>query len=380
MMKIRVWIVFISALLLLGRGGPYLFSQAVEERSRERLRLVHADNFVGSIVDGKKVQEFLGRVRLIQGEAKIFCDRARWWEKDDKALLSGRVMIYDGKRTLRADSVRYDGKSKVETAWGCVSLETGSRKLTADRLKYAQEQELAFAEGNAVLSDFKEKVTLEGERVVYDRGSDYGIVEGRPQLVKVDSSSGERMVVNGLKIESWGGEQRVLVSDSVRIEKDDWKAVCQSAEYHSEEELLFLEQTPVVWYRDQEMRGDTIDIQLKGVQFREGVIRGKAQIVSRDSTFEDILKGQHITIEAYYTNEDTIQKVIVKGQASSLYHIFDEEEKEQGINSVTGDRIVLTFIGDHLERVKVESDPGQSTGIFTPKEKEMHVGAEEKKL
>ena len=380
MMKIRLWIIFISALLLLGRGSPYLFSQAVEERSRERLRLVHADNFVGSVVDGKRVQEFLGRVRLVQGEAKIYCNRARWWEKDDKALLSGRVMIYDGKRTLRADSVRYDGKSKVETAWGSVSLVTGSRKLTADRIKYEQEQEVAFAEGNVVLSHFKEKITLEGERVVYDRGLDYGIAEGQPQLVKVDSSSGEKMVVDGLKIESWGGEQRVLVSDSVRLEKDDWKAVCQSAEYHSEKDLLFLEKRPIVWYRDQEMRGDTIDIRLKEVQFREGIIRGNAQIVSRDSTFEDVLKGQQITIEVYYTSEDTIQTVIVEGQASSLYHIFNEEEREQGVNSVTGDRIVLTFIGDHLERVKVESDPGQSTGIFTPKEKEVHVGAEEKKL
>lgn len=380
MMKIRVWIVFITLLLLSGRGSPLLFSQAVEERSRERLRLVHADHFVGSVVDGKKVQEFLGRVRLVQGEAKIFCDRARWWEKDDRALLSGSVMIYDGKRTLRADSVRYDGKSKVETAWGCVSLESGSRELTAERLKYEREKELVFAEGNVVLSDFKEKITLKGERIVYDRESDYGIVEGQPQLVKVDSSSGERMVVNGIKIESWGGEQRVLVSDSVRIEKDDWRAVCQSAEYHSEEDLLFLEETPVVWYRDQEMRGDSIDIRLKEVEFQEGVIRGNAQIVSGDSTFEDVLKGQEITIEAYYTSEDTIQKVIVRGQASSLYHIFDEEEKEQGVNSVTGDRIVLTFIGDHLERVKVESDPGHSTGIFTPKEKEKHVGAEEKKL
>ena len=84
-----------------------------------------------------------------------------------------------------------------------------------------------------------------------------------------------------------------------------------------------------------------------------------------DSVYQDVLQGKTIQIEAV---RDTIKQVVVDGQASSVYHLFDEEDKEQGTNTTTGDKIVLDFERDRLEKVIVESNPGQCTGLFEPVE------------
>jgi len=335
--------IFCWGMVLFGFYEGFLLGQTAEKEPQERLRLVSADSLLSVSENDKVVWQLLGNVQMVQGEAFISCDEARWWEKNDKIFLSGEVTIYDGKHTLRSDRVHYDGNTRMETASGRVTLETGQRKLTSHRLDYYQEKELASAYGNVVITDFIERATLTGERANYDRGLDYGVVEGRSRLVKVDSTFGERMIVRGLKMEVWGEEQRVLVTDSVKIEKDHLKALCQKAEYRSREDLLILEEAPVVWHWDEEA-------------------------VSADSTFMNVLKGRRIVVEA---RKDTIREVVVEGQASSLYHIFDEDEKLQGVNSITGDRIVLTFGKDRLERVEVESEPSQCMGVYTPGNKRM---------
>ena len=366
-MKGWITIGFISLLLVTGMNGTWVWPSVVQPESEERLRLVHADSLVSVSRNGEEIAELMGHVQLVQGTAYLRCQNARLWQNENRAILSGDVTIHDGKRTLWSDRVYYDGKSRTEEAVGRVILQSGQRRITARRLNYSQEQQQARAHGDVVISDLVEMTTLEGDSAFYDRSLDYGFVEGTSRLAKKDSVSEEQMIVQGLKIEAWGEDQRVVVTDSVRIEKGDLNASCRQAEYRTEEDVLILQEMPVVWHRDQHMRGDRIDILLDELDFKGGLIQGNAEIISKDSTYEDVLKGRQITVEA---SRDTIRKVVIEGQASSVYHVFDEEREdrqEQGINTVTGDRLILTFDRDRLDRVNVESTPAQSTGTYRPK-------------
>jgi len=358
---------FLFVLFYLSVSGTALFSKPVESSPVEHLKLVHADSLVIVSIKGRDIHELWGNVQLVQGEAFLSCEMAKWWQDEDRLFLLGRVTIYDGKRTLKADRVHYDGRTRIEKASGHVLLESGRRKLKAQSLIYFQKKDKAFASGDVVMSDLIEKVTLLGKKALYDRRLDYGLIEGYPRLVKMDTTSGKMMIVKGLKIEAWGGDQKAVVSDSVQIKKGDMKAFCQRAEYRSRENLLILKIEPVVWQQGREMLADGIDIQLKGLKFSHAVLVGKAEIVSEEDSVKDVLNGEKITVAA---SDDTVRKVVVEEQASSLYHVFDESRKEQGTNSVTGDIIVLTFDGNRLKEVKVRSNPGQCTGVYTPGEKE----------
>ena len=352
--------------LFIGMSGVVL-SQDLLKKEEDRLKLIGADSLVNISYQDMELIELWGHVQLRQGDAYLFCDFAKFWQVENRAILYGDVLIYDNKRKLKGDQVDYDGQDKIETASGHVSIISGSRILNANEVTYWQEQEQTTATGDVIIQDILENVTLKSQKVFHDKQLDYSLAREYPVLSKIDTVAKDTLEIYGLKMEIWGEEERALVTDSVSIQKGDLIANCQRAEYQSESELLILLDTPEIMHRNQIMYGDTIDILLKEVHFQGAVIRGHALIVSTDSTFQDKLEGQKITVEAI---DDTIRKVIVENQAKSYYHIFNEEDEFQGVNSVTGDHIILDFDKDDLKEITVMSDPGQCTGVYSPEKPE----------
>jgi lipopolysaccharide export system protein LptA len=330
--------------------------------SGNRLRLVHADSLISDFVKGESVRKLMGDVKLVQDDAYMMCNEAQWWEQENKLILFDQVMIYDGKHTLYGDRVDYDGETLIEKASGHVILISGKRKINTELLTYHRKEEIASGFGDVIITDFIERVILKGDYVKYNNKLDYGLLKGHSQIVKIDTVSNDTLIVSGSIIEAWGKEQKIIVSDSVSIKKGKLHAFSKRAEYRSEVERLILQDLPVVFHQDQKMRGDTIKIDLQDVRFKEGIINGNASIVWTDSIYENTLKGRSIHIENW---EDSTRQIIIEDQAESLYHVLYEKDTEQGMNSMTGDRISLFFRDNQLEWIKVESDPGMCTGVYT---------------
>lgn len=331
----------------------------------DRLRLVQADSLAVETVGSRSIQKAYGHVEMVQGDAFMKCDRATNYQDENRALLQGQVILFDGKHKLWADEVLYEGKLQTETATGHVRLETDQRTLRADWIRYDRENSRALAKGDVHFDDMIQKAIVTGQVAEYDRKADYGWVEGDPVFTKIDTTAKDTLRVLGRKMEVWGEQKRVAVTDSVRILKGDVDGVCFFAEYLPDSSWLKLSGLPRLRQKDQEMTGDTILIRLKETKFAGGMIRGKAQVISHDSTSENTLQGRQIFIEA---DADTIRKVIVEGQAYSRFRVSNTDDKkdEEGINTITGDRLEMTFEDNQVSWIRVESSPGLCEGTYTP--------------
>jgi len=338
----------------------------------ERLELVWADSIVVEKLENETVQRLYDNVRMVQGEAFMHCDRAVNWEDRNRARLTGHVVLYDGRHSLEADEVDYDGDRRIETATGNVRVRTGERVLRADWLEYEQETARVRARGNIRLEDLVEGTVLTGRAAGYDRKADYGFVEGDAVLIRADTTAQDTLRISGRKMEAWGGSQQVSVTDSVRILKGGVEGASLFAEYWPDSSRIILSGLPRLHQRGEEMTGDTIVIRLEGAKFAGGMICGRAQIISRDSTAgnteENTLQGRRIFIEA---SADTLRRVIVEGEAYSRFRVSEAEDREdrdnpEGINTITGDRLVMTFADNRVTWIRVESSPGLSEGTYTP--------------
>lgn len=327
------------------------------------LELVHADSLVLLNTDNGRVQNLYGDVRMVQDSAYLKCEKAIFWEADDRAHLEDRVVIYDGKHTLWADQVDYEGATRVEKATGNVKVKTGNRVIYANRMVYNQETTVVQAQGDVRMEDWIQKAFLTGSFAEFTRDDDYGWIRGNPELVKVDTTESDTLIIRGDKMEGWGGTQRVIITDSVEIEKGNLFASCQKADYLADSSLLILQIVPFVRQDTQEMTGDTIRIELDETRFRGGEILGHALVVSNDSTGQNWMSGSHIQIEA---DGDTLRKVIVTGQAESKFYVDDDESDETGMNTITGDRIEMRFDSSRVSWVQVQSDPGLCEGRYEP--------------
>jgi lipopolysaccharide export system protein LptA len=347
-----------AAALLLAAGI------AGSARGQDDLRLVAAERMEYAMENGRSVRKLVGGVRMAQGPCFLECDEAVWAESADELRLYRNVRIFDGKRTLEADTVDYSGASKTERASGRASIRSGSRLLTADRIVYRQNEEQAEAEGRVTVADSTEHVRLEADSAFYDRRTDYCLVRGRPRAVRFDTTgAGRDWRLRGLKMESWGAERRIAVTDSVRIDQDDLEAEARAAEYRPAGDLLILRFSPRVRQPGRVITGDSMAIEMRGARFAGGRVFGNASIVSEDSAGRDLLRGGRIAIEA---RGDTLDAVVVEERAESSFRVADDRGKPQGVNEAAGDRIALAFEGKKLVRVEVESSPASSTGEFKP--------------
>ena len=336
--------------------------QSPEIQKKEKLKLIHADSLVSNKIDIGDVTTLHGNVKLVQGEAELQCQKAILYRNRRFAILEKKVQIFDGQHTLWADKVEYDGEKSIETATGNVRIKTDNRELTAEKVVYDQSQKTTAAFGKVIIQDLVERVVLYGEEAFYDKPKDYAYLKGTPHAVRIDSATGEKITIDGLRIDAWGGQDKVVVTDSVKIVKADLKAHCGRGIFLAKKDTLKLMDSPVVKQKRHHMKGDSIDICIRNMDFNGGILRGKAEIISQDSTTQDELQGNRINIIA---QNDTIKEVQVTGQATSIYYI--QEENETGKNLLTGDQINLIFKNDSLKNVNVFSDPGLCTGEYIPK-------------
>jgi lipopolysaccharide export system protein LptA len=329
----------------------------------DRLRLVYADSLVGITDGGGAAKKLSGHVRLVQGDAFLDCRESIWHENENRVSLFGNVMIHDGKRTLRADRVDVDGAKKTETAFGNVTLESGKRILYAGMLKYAQADEMAFAEENVRLEDLIEKAVIRANRMVYDRRNDTCRADLGPVLTKTDTVTHQTWNLTGKTMEAWGKTQSALASDSVVFIRGDLRGEGQKAEYHTKPGRILLTASPVVRQAARTMKGDSITVLVDQGRFAGATVRGRAEIITSDSTGRDELRGETVTVEAV---QDTVRRILVENRAESVNRVFDAKGRKQGVNTASGDRIEIWFGGGQVRRVVVTSRPGLCAGTYTP--------------
>jgi lipopolysaccharide export system protein LptA len=334
------------------------------QTENEFIELVDADSLVDISTPSEEIFELWGNVKMKQGEALLYCQEARWYKSTRNIHLKRDVMIYDGERTLVADRIFYNGRTKTEYANGHVVLTEADKALFCEKMEYRQETRTAIALENIYFKDFLENRVLTCDSLIWERNRRYVSAALNPVIIQVDSTgtTTDTLSISGDLIEAWEDSQRARVSRNVRMSKGVMSARCALADYDIAQDELILKLDPSVDYESHTMRGDTIIVNLQDMKLQGAYLNGNPVIVTRDSTADNTLSGKRITIVA---RNDTLLSMVVYEQAKSRYHILEEGE-EPHFNTVTGDLITVYFKENQVDRVVVNSTPGQCTGKYAP--------------
>lgn len=327
-----------------------------------RLELVNAAK--GELIqkNGREIRKLEGNVHLRQGDAYLYCDLAFFDMTANRVTLISHVEIYDGRHRLNADTVRYEGNQRIESAFGHVQLIQENQSLEADSVVYSQMNQEVHATGHVTMNDILESAELAGNDLLYQRNREYGIAKGNPELIQLDSTGHDSLIIRSRIMEIWGERQVAVATDNVSIQRGEWRAHCDLAKFYSPDRHLVLYDNPQIFERNQNIKGDSIKIFLVESELDSGIIYGHASIQSKNRSFEDQLKGDRVT----FSSADSNRVIIVEGEAQSSYHVFNEKDQWEGINQINGDRITLKFSEDELIFVGVQSQPGESQGEFIP--------------
>lgn len=351
------------------------------------IELEHADKVEGRQVDSEDAREFIGDVKFKQENIHVTCDRALQLLRSGKVELTGNVVVVDDsgvtmrsprgiyyrdqRRAVGLDSVNIDDGNVTLTAkYGeyfvdpkraffrkdVVVVDTAS-VVTADSLTYFRVDKHSIAQGNVRVYNRTDNITMMGHRLDHWSERQFSHVTDRPVLVQVDSSgagSFDTLVVRSREMEAYRDTTKLLVAtDSVRIVRTDLAAVCGLAKFYTEADSITLRLSPIVWYQDTQVTGDSINVHLKNRKLDFVDVMGNAFAISRgDSNFPD--RYDQITGERMRMQfaDKGLQQIDVETHAISLYHLY-EDSLGNGLNRTSGDRILIQFEEGKVASIRV---------------------------
>lgn len=348
----------------------------------------NADSLVGKRIAGENIRELIGNVILQQREVMVYCDRAIQYPARNSAFLEGNVRIVDDTVTLFTDQGFYNGNTRILDGEGNLVLDDGVSRLTADFGKYfidekmaefwenvivvdpagivytdhlihRRDKQLSRATGNVRVVDPARGTTIYGEDLEYDSESGYSKMKELPVLVHIDTTDTGRidtLIVKSNRMESLIEDdvRKFIAIDSVEIHRADLSARGTKTIYFVDEDELSLTGTPILWYQDNQITGDSIHVRLENQRLRSLEVYERSFVISKSDTRHPDRFNQltGITLTMWF-HEDEIEMVEVHDQATSVYYLY-EDLLPNGVNRVTGDKITLLFIESEIHELKIE--------------------------
>jgi len=351
-----------------------------------RAQEVSADTLHVKQIAGVDVRELIGHVLLTQDRTRVTCERALQYIAEGKFLLNGSVVVSDDSMTLRAPRGAYyrperraegfddvaldDGTTRLRAGYGeyfagerraffrtRVTVVDSSSVVTADSLLYWRMTRRSVALGHVTVRSPADRLTITGGRLDHDAPAMYSRMTVSPLMVQIDSAADGRLdtlEVRGVVLESFRDSTRRLIArDSVELVRGDIAGTARYACFYTAADSIQLRSAPVIWYRDTQVAGDSVNVYLKKRKLERLLVMGSAFAVSRSDSLHperyDQIAGDRLTM---LFGASGLDRTDVEGRAVSLYHLYDDT-LANGLNRTSGDRIVMLFAGGKAETITV---------------------------
>jgi len=360
--RAKLLLLLIFSLLIPG----FARTQEKQENEEQRIELIHAERARGSIAHGKVVRRLNKDVHLKIGDTHIRCDEAVEFPNEKRWRLKGHVHIYDAEKDLRADEVTWSQASRLYQATGNAVLVTGASRIEARRLLNFADEKKIVAEDSVEITNRDEMIRVTAQHAVHMQKDGWSRLTENPVLVQFDSTGAEVTRLLGEVMESDQKKKKYTISRNVRIFHDDIRATAEQALFLPEQDRIILFENPVAFQDKHKLEGDSLEIYLEKRQIKSIHVIGNAKATLLSDTTRsgdaDTLTGRELFA---YIDQSVLHKINVQGTATSVYRFY-ENEVYKGVNRIQGDQITLFLRANSVWRVKIDSDPGKSTGTFTP--------------
>ncbi len=147
----------------------------------------------------------------------------------------------------------------------------------------------------------------------------------------------------------------LIAYHDVRIFKSNIQALADSLTFHSRDSIFTFFNNPVMWSDTTQMKSDTIRIQLRNKAIDRVFLVQKAIIINaRDDGYFNQIKGKQITA---FFEQDSIDRMLVEGNAESIYYGLDEDGAYVGVNKTACSEMLIYFKNNQADRIKFLVQP-----------------------
>ena len=307
--------------------------------------VIKSDSLQYNYDSGKMV--LIGPSYVQEKDYTVYTTNA-WMNKKTKI---GRLYDYsvvvskDGQR-LTADSIYYDMNSKMAKAYHNAEAQDSSQKLI----------------GRGNYAEFWKKYPAKGYLTDHSYVIDYS---------EKDSLFLTGDTIYGLEIDSSRNEIRAY--SHVKFFRDDMQGKCDSMVYSSDDSILAMYGTPIIWSEESRLTGEQINIYMKDQKADHIHITKNAMIVQLEE--EEMFNQLSGKESKAYLKNNKLTRVDMLGNAVSIYYSKDDRDALIGVNKAHGNAMSI-FMKSNKKVDKIVMTPDSEGVLYPP----LSVPEEEKKL
>lgn len=301
-------------------------------RYNNRGRITNADNTLTSIVGVYYVSEslfhFKDSVKIVNPDYVMTADTMDYNTETETSFFTGPTEVVGDSLYLYCEKGWYDTKNEVTSIWKNALINNKKQVIRGDSLFFDDSLGYGQAFRNVIIEDTTNHLAITGNYAWYNKINEKFLVTDKAVFIQI--SSQDSLFLHADTISAITIIDSTLKSHKLmrayygcRVFSKDLQAKCDSLSYSFQDSVIRLYNKPVIWSEENQLTADSMAVFTKNQQTERLELYTAAFIVSQvDSIRYNQIKGRSLT--GYFINNE-LNKIVIKGNAESLYYLLDGE-------------------------------------------------------
>ncbi|MCB2220205.1 MAG: organic solvent tolerance protein OstA [Bacteroidetes bacterium] len=278
---------------------------------------------------------FKDSVKLVNPDYVMLTDTMLYHTETEVSFFFGPTTITSDENLIYCENGWYDTRNDKSRFSRNAYMITKEQKLMGDSLYYDRKLDFGKAYNNVMLNDTVQDMLVLGDYGEFRRKAGYAFVTDSAVAVMVDKQDSLFLHADTLYIHFDSTEQIEYMKGyfKTKFYRKDMQGMCDSMIYSFTDSTIFLYKEPVLWSDENQLTADSIRIAMANNKVDTLALLGNSFIISMDDTLSrntfNQIKGKVMT--GYFRNNQ-LSKIMVIGNAETVYYIREEDGGLLGIN------------------------------------------------
>jgi len=301
-------------------------------RYNNRGRITNADNTLTSIIGVYYVSQslfhFKDSVKIVNPDYVMTADTMDYNTETETSFFTGPTEVKGDSLYLYCEKGWYDTKNEVTSIWKKALINNKKQVIRGDSLFFDDSLGYGQAFRNVIIEDSTNHLAITGNYAWYNKLNEKFMVTDKAVFIQI--SNQDSLFLHADTISA------ITVTDSTlkeyklmrayygcRVFSKDLQAKCDSLSYSFQDSVIRLYNKPVIWSDENQLTSDSMAVFTKNQQTERLELYTAAFIASQVDTLRfNQIKGRSLT--GYFVNNE-LNKIVIKGNAESLYYLLDGE-------------------------------------------------------
>lgn len=334
-----------------------------------------------------KIAHYFNNGKLVDESNTLTSKIGYYYSQREYAEFYGNVVLEAPEYVLKADTLYYNTLTKVANTVGPTviidkdgttlyadgsefrtvidqsdfidgKIETEEYTIDGEKLYFDDLKKYYRAVTNVVMTSKENDVIITGDEAFYDKANGISKVYGHPLMKKVMEEDTFYLKADTLvALESdYDSAKRILAYYHVKFYQKTIQGLADSMAYFRSDSVLYFYKDPLMWNNQNQIEGDTINLEIVQEQVHKMNIMTNAFLISEDSIKDyNQVKGRQM--EGFFVDNE-ITRINVDGNGEVLYFALEKGDSIlMGMNKIFCATMKMLFEEQKIMSLTVYTEP-----------------------